>query len=194
MGESAAAEQVGSGKVVLRVECSEPDGEIVRLVRGPVQLTIERLRHYYEKLSGFDVIFNDFIGNDFENFLACFLYQDGEQNIRPTGLIWEVDDVGILYLTDIRAGLDAKAHFSFWDQRLRGREDLVRGMCVYVMEEYDLFWLIVEAPLYSRPTLKFVERVGFEKQGRLEDAVPYKNELWDVNLYILLRSKFDGSP
>lgn len=192
MGDSVAVREVGWGEPVLAVECTERDGPHIRAVR-PVQLSIETLRLFYEKLSDFDVIFNDDIEGSFEGFLSCFLYQDNEGKIRPTGLIWQVDDVGILYMTDIRPGLDAKAHFSFWDQRLRGRELLVRKMSQYVMEEYDLYWLIVEAPLYSRPTLKFVERVGFEKQGRLEKAVSYKGELWDVNLYLLLRSKFDGS-
>lgn len=179
---------MGLGEVILAVECDEPDGKIVRHVRK-VPLTLERFRKYHEKLTQFDTLFNDYIGDSFEAFVRCFVGQDASGELHAKGLLWEVDDVGILYLTDIAPGAEAQAHFTFWDQRFRGREKLLREMCKYVIENFHFHRLFAEVPLYARPTLELVERIGFKKEGRMRDAVKYKGDWFDVNLYSLLEQE-----
>lgn len=185
MDNGSAETRMDFGHSILAVECSEPNGAFIRYVR-PIQLSVEKLDQLYKRLSKFDTLFNDYIGNSFEGFLRVFLYQTFSGEIRPTGLIWEVDDVGIFLLTDITPGVEAKVHFTFWDGRLRGREFLTREMCAYVMKEYQLHKLIAEIPLYSRPANSFAERVGLKWEGRLREAIRYKGKWFDMNIYGLL--------
>jgi RimJ/RimL family protein N-acetyltransferase len=173
------------GNVVLSVECPEPEGQVVRNVEK-VKLSLDRFRLYYEKLSNFDTLFNDFIGDSFEAFVSCFIEQDESGELFAKGLLWQVDDVGILYITKIVPGVEAKAHFTFWDGRLKGREQLILEMCAHVVRKLHLHRLYAEVPLYALPTIKFVERLGFVKEGRMREAIRYKGSWFDVNLYSLL--------
>ena len=173
-------------EVVMVVECDEPEGVVVREVR-PLYLTVDKLNGLYEKLKEFDVLFNDHVGNDLESFLNAFLTEvNGE--MQSTGLLWEVDDVGILYLTDIRPGYDAYAHFSFWDRRFRGREDLVRQMIRYVIKKFGFHRITVDVPKYAAPTMGFVERIGFIKEGVRRKVVKYKGEWFDAIQYAIVES------
>lgn len=151
----------------------------------PAALTINRLKHYYEKLKEFPTLFNSWV-TDEEEFLNSFLRQ-GPDGIIATGLIWEVDDVGIFYLTEIIPGQDGLGHFTFWDKRTKGREELIREMVRFVFQFLKLHRITVEVPLYTAPWLpKFVENIGFVKEGRKREAVKYKGEWFDVNVYSIL--------
>lgn len=155
-------------------------------------LTVERLKHYYDNLKDFDVIFNEYVENDFRAFVNQFLREDRNGNIVSTGLLWEVDDVGILMLQDIRPGYEALAHYNFWDQRFRGREDLCREMLRHLFSRYGFHRIVTEVALYAKPAMNAVERIGFTKEGRKREATRYKPndadeaEWWDVNLYSIL--------
>lgn len=151
-----------------------------------VLLDVEQLRYYYDKLSEFDVLFNDFIGNNIDDFIKKFITQNPDGSLESTGLIWQVDDVGIIYLTSIRPGIEAEGHFSFWDQRLKGREPLIRAMLKKAFEDYKFHRIVAHIPLYAKPVLAFVERVGFIKEGRMREAVRYKGDWMDANLYSIL--------
>lgn len=172
---------------VLTVECVEGDREVVRTVTK-VPLTIERLRYYYEKLKDFDTLFNDFV-DDEDDFIEVFVNVDDIGQVHATGLIWQVDDVGIVYMTDIRPGIEFKGHFSFWDRRLSGREPIIEEMLEYIFGKYEFHRAVVEIPLYAKPAMKFVERIGFKKEGRKRDATRYKGEWFDVNLYSMLEDE-----
>lgn len=171
--------------VILEVECREPEGSVIRSVRL-AKLSFEKLKFFYEKTKDFDTLFNDYIGGNFEAFVSQFIMQDRSGEIFPTGIVWEVDDVGILRLSDISPGLEATAHFTFWDRRLRGRENLVKEMVRYAIEQFKLHRIIVEVPLYAKPILYFVERIGFQKEGREREAVMYKGQWYDVIRYSIL--------
>lgn len=184
MGNAARA--VEQREAILEVECTERDGTYVRAVR-PARLSVEKLRYYYEKLKDFDTIFNDFVANNFQAFISQFVVDGGDGNIAATGLIWEVDDVGIFRVTDIIPMHQAKVHPNFWDGRFRGREDLCREMCKYLFERYKFHRLVAEVPLYSKATALFAKRVGFEGEGRMREATLYKGEWFDMWLFSLLR-------
>ena len=99
---------------ILRIECRERGGPVVRDVR-PALLDRDTLQGYYEKIKKFDVVFNDLVPNDPIEFAGIFLGQTNGGPVWAKGLIWEVDDVGILYLTEI-TDTQALAHFTFWDK------------------------------------------------------------------------------
>ena len=125
------------------------------------------MKFLWEKLSQFDVLFNDFIRGDYKAFVNHFIVQiDGQPS--ATGLIWDVDDVGIILLNDIVPFKSAMAHFVFWDKRFRGREELIRQMIRYAFETYRFRRIRVEVPLYAAETKKAVERVGFIQEGRMK--------------------------
>lgn len=179
-----------NGQPVLSVECRERDGTIVRHVRF-CPLTIEKLKYFWERLKEFDVLFNKQI-RTVDDFIVQFIRGDDIENLHATGLLWEVDDVGIIYMTDIQPGYQAVGHFSFWDRRIAGREDLLREMVKMAMREFGFKRVMVKIPLYAKPALFAVERVGFVKEGRLRKAAEYKDQWWDVNVYSMIEEDFEN--
>ncbi|GAG16272.1 unnamed protein product, partial [marine sediment metagenome] len=121
--------------VVLTVECAEPEGTVDRSVEQ-IQLSAEKLKWLYDRVKEFDLVFNDHVPNTLDGFASLFVVPNGNGRITSNGLIWQVDEVGILYLTDIRPEFEALAHFTFWDRRIRGREELVRAMLRYCFDRY----------------------------------------------------------
>lgn len=186
MGNTIAG--VEQDEVVLSVECVEPKGAIVRHVRR-CYLSFEKLRTLYDRLGQFEVLFNNQHGGDFKAFVSNFVAQTGPDTFEPTGLFWEVDDVGILYLTNIKPGYEATAHFSFWDRRYRGREELLKEMIRYNFEKLQLHRLVAEVPLFAPALLSFTEKLGFVKEGRRRQTTWYKNQWFDSNIYSILRSE-----
>lgn len=181
--------------IILEVKCSEPDGEVVRTVRL-CELTVDKLGHFYEKLRKFEVLFNDHIGNSFEGFLNMFLQEDSAGNPQPKGIIYEVDDVGIIYITEIKPGIEALAHFTFWDRRIKGREELLRQMLRYGFEKFGFHRIRTEVGLMALPAIAGVERIGFIREGRLREATMYKGSWFDVNIYSVLEHEVEnlGKP
>ena len=172
----------------VQVVCHEPEGDITRRVKQ-MALTPQNLRTFWDKARQFETLFTAEINGDFRKFLEVFLRQLPDGSVESNGLFWLVDDfVGILYLTDIIAGVDAHAHFTFFDKRLRGREELVKQMLQFVFARYKFQRLTVEAALFASPsTFKFVERLGFKLEGRKRSARMYKGQWFDVNIYGILR-------
>lgn len=176
---------------VLTVECDEPRGKVKREVRL-TQLSMDRIKFMWDRLNKFDVLFNDFVRGDVKEFINHFVVViDGEP--RPTGLIWDIDDVGIFFLNEIRPLQSASAHMVFWDRRFKGREELCRAMLRYVFDQYKLRRIQVEVPLYANSTLQTMERIGFVKEGRKRKAIKYKGEWFDVNLYSILPEELNGT-
>ena len=172
---------------VLRVRCEEPEGEFLREVRL-MPLSIESLTYLWEKLSKFPILFNRHI-EGMDDFFETFISQNQDGTLRANGIIWEVDDVGIFFLTDLYPAYQATGHFTFWDRRFRGRRDLIRQMVAYVFKEFGFRRLIAEIPLYAMPTIHAMEGIGFVKEGRLRKAAWYNGEWWDVTLYSVLEEE-----
>ena len=173
---------------LMRVLCKEKGESIIREVRL-ARLTVERLREYYEHLKQFKVVFNDHVQGDFESFANIFLSQnEATGQLLPNGLIWEVDDVGILFITEIREA-QCLAHFTFWDRRFKGREQLIREMLSYLFDRFGFERIEARAALYATPAMIAVERIGFVKEGRLRNAVKYEGKWFDVNVYSMLREE-----
>ncbi len=179
----------------LHFECDEPEGKVSRTVR-PAILTFGTLKGYYDRLKEFDTVFNGYVANNIDAFIRSFVKGDGSDDLQATGIIWEVDDVGILYLTNISIGNDALAHFNFWDRRYKGRENLIRGMMRYVMKEFDLHRISSEVGLFAAPWLPLaLEKIGFVREGRKREAIWHirpnakEGEWFDSLIYSILRSE-----
>ncbi len=182
---------------VLEFECREPEGTLIRCVR-PAVLTFATLKGYYDKLKEFDTIFNGYVANNIDAFIHSFVKGNGSGDVQSTGIIWEVDDVGILYLTEISVGNDAYAHFNFWDRRIKGRENLIRGMMRNVMGEFNLHRISIEVGMFAAAWMcPAVERIGFTREGRKREAiwhVPKKTQegqWFDSIMYSILRQEVE---
>lgn len=182
----------------LQFRCDEPEGSIVRTVR-PAILTFATLKGYYEKLRRFDTIFNGYVANNIDAFIHSFIQGDGSGGVQATGIIWEVDDVGILYLTEISVGNDAYAHFNFWDRRFKGRENLIRGMMLHVMRDYDLHRISSEVGMFAAHWLpQALERIGFVREGRKREAIWHvpkgkEGQWFDSIMYSMLRQEVEDA-
>ena len=176
-------------EVIVNVKCSEPEGEIVRSVRL-ARLSVERIQFLWEKLKGFDTLFNDFVKDDFAAFVNHFVMEVNGEPV-PTGLLWDIDDIGIFLLQDITPHQSATAHFLFWDKRFRGRRQLCIEMLKYAFDNYKFQRIQVEVPLYAYHTMNAVESIGFVLEGRMRKAILWNDKWFDVNLYSVLPSDLD---
>lgn len=177
---------------VLSIECYEPEGLVTRNVY-PMTLTPRNLKTFWDKSRKFVTIFNEETRGDFRKFLEVFL-REGVNGVEARGIFWTIDDfVGMLYLTDMEAEVDACAHYIFFDGRHKGRLDLVRAMLLYVMRRYNFHRLTAEAPLFYKPSaLLFAEQLGFIKEGRKRLSRPFDGKWFDVNMYGLLREEAEA--
>src|SRR6266496_5379230 len=134
---------VNESKIILSAVCPEPEGKVVREVwRMPV--TIENLETLWERSRIFKTLFAEEIRGDFKKFCELFLSY-GAEGIELNGLFYVIDDfVGVFYMTDINPGVDAKAHYTFFDRRHRGRIGLVKAMLKYAFTHYGFRRLSTE--------------------------------------------------
>ena len=176
---------------VVRVECAEPGGSVIREVRK-MNLTPENMRTFWEQARKFKTIFNSEIRDDFQKFVKVLVTQNSDESITPNGLFWVIDDfVGVFYLTNIIPENDAQAHYTFFDGRHRGRIDLVKEMLRYAFEKYGFRRLSVEIPRYkSEKTRNFVEKsLGFRCEGKIRKSAFFDNDWYDSNIYGILREE-----
>lgn len=173
---------------VVEVPCIEGDNYVVRRVY-PMQLTPQNLKTFWEKARQFRTVFGEQINNDFEKFVRLFITSD-EDRLYPKGLFWVVDDfVGVFYLTRITE-VEAQCHYTFFDRRHKGREDLTRSMLRHVFRRYGFRRLNVEIPMYaSKSTFGFTFALGFKEEGRKRKCVEYKDDWFDALTLGILREE-----
>lgn len=180
-----------SSDVIVTAECNEPDGLVTREVRL-LKFTPVNLSKFWAQAKKHRTIFRFEIGGDFRKFMDRFVKQGPSGDLLPTGLFWVVDDfVGVFYLTDIDIGIDAVAHYSFFDGRHHGREKLVLEMLKYAFTVLGFNRLTSEIPLHASPhTHNFVEHtVGFKKEGRKRAASELNGKFYDLNIYGLTKEE-----
>jgi len=173
----------------LMVPCEEKGETIVREVRLG-RLTTDRLRFLWDKLKGFDTLFNDYVRGDFAAFVDHFLLNVNGQP-QPAGLMWDVDDVGILFLNELKSDHSATAHFCFWDGRFRGREKLCREMVKLAFDIYGFRRIEVQVPHYAKKTLHAVQSIGFVSEGIRRQAIFYKDQWFDVRLFSVIKEDLE---
>lgn len=177
----------------LKITCKEPEGDIEREV-WPFKFTREHTLRLYNAAKQFPVIFGRPL-KSIEDFTAYFITQNLSGDAEPTGLIWVIDDFkGMFHLNEI-SDTEATVHYSFFDRRHKGREELVRAMVKKVFEEYKFVRLNAYVPAYAGLRVRmFVERCGFKVEGRKRNATWWKDRWFDTYLYgILPEDLKDGS-
>lgn len=177
---------------ILSVECVEAKSTVTRNVY-PMKLTRDNLLLFWEKARKYSTLFSQEIKDDFNKFLDVFIGQEEDGSIVSRGLLWVIDDfVGVFYVTDIRPEEDALVHFTFFDGRIRGRDELAKRMLKYVFHHYQFRRLSAKAPLFVVPaTLHFIERIGFKKEGRKRKSSYYNGEWFDTIHFGILREEID---
>lgn len=168
--------------------CREPEGEVTRYVY-PMPLSITNLRTFWNKARQFPTVFGDEVNGDFKKFLEMFISQDGD-TFRAHGLFWVIDDfVGVYFMTHITV-VDCQVHYTFFDRRHLGREQLTKNMLKYAFERFGLRRMSVEIPMYaSQHTRGFTLALGFKKEGRKRKCVQYKGDWFDAMCFGLLREE-----
>lgn len=168
--------------------CQEPEGEIVRYVY-PMALSIDNLRTFWEKSRQFRTVFGDEVNGDFRKFCELFLSQEGD-SFRAHGLFWVIDDfVGVYYMTHMTE-VDCQVHYTFFDRRHRGREELTRAMLRYAFGRFGFQRMSVEVPMYaSKHTFGFTYALGFKKEGIKRDCIRYKGQWFSATTFGLLRDE-----
>jgi RimJ/RimL family protein N-acetyltransferase len=171
---------------VVVAACDEPEGLIERHVY-PMPLSIENLRTFWEKAQQFRTVFGDEVNGDFKKFLELFISQEGD-SFRAHGLFWVIDDfVGVYYMTHLTE-VECQVHYTFFDRRHKGREELTRAMLRYAFNKFGFQRMSVEIPMYaSRHTFGFTYALGFKKEGLKRNCVYYKGEWFSATCFGLLR-------
>lgn len=179
----------------LKVVCPDPKKGDVEYTVSPLIFTPDNLNTFWSKSSKYPTLFNAEIRADFAKFLEVFAGQDAANNIFAKGLFWKIsspedDFLGVFYMTDIDIPVEATVHFSFFDGRIRGRGPLARKMLEYVFNQYRFHRLNAALPVYVVPAaFKFVEEIGFQKEGRKRRAVEFDSKYFDVINYGLLKDE-----
>lgn len=172
---------------ILAVACPEPGGKKIRYVRRMV-FTPENLGTFWERAKKYPTLFSEEIAGDFKKFCEVFLVQVGN-DVSVNGLFWVIDDfVGIYYLTHIVPEVDAQVHYSFFDGRQNGREDLTKEMLKYVFNKYNFHRLSAKIPCFAHETtFRFVERLGFQYEGTIKQGIQFKNDWFNIKIFGLLK-------
>lgn len=175
---------------ILTMVCQEPDGPVTRCVY-PLRLTPDTMKIFWEKARKFKYLFDMEVNSDFRKFCELLLSDGKGDQLQPTGLFWVVDDfVGVFYMTRIRPGLDAEVHYTFFDRRQKGREELALEMIRYAFRKYNFRRLSVEVPMYATShAFRFVESLGFRHEGRRRKAAWHNDDWFDVKLFGILKEE-----
>ena len=105
------------------------------------------------------------LGSDMERKLAVAWWLND-----PKNLSWEVwrggTLVGVCGYTRIVAGLDALAHFAFWDRELLGRRTLLLKLMRWAFDNLGLQRISAEIPEHLGPVIRFTRvKLGFRYEG-----------------------------
>lgn len=134
----------------MKVYCYEDGKQIERTV-SRMSLDPETVLKVYDKLKYVPNMFSP-TGESRVTTLNDFY--------DPRYAFWLVDDIGLFCLVPASDNR-AHVHITFWDRRLRGREELGRRFVQTAMVQYNLRGIFTAVPKTSRATLAYAKRAGF---------------------------------
>lgn len=154
------------------VSCPERRGTRERTVRR-VDLAVHDVLFIQNKLRGLPSMF------------SLVPMTDAKPIWRAIDAGWDflaVDDVGLLGIGRTYHNALIDVHISFWDQVLRGREQLCRQAAEYARQLREAEGVYTAIPVSAKATIAFAKRVGFEvaeyfigaavdRRGEKDDAV-----------------------
>lgn len=139
---------------MLEVRCEEKGGPVWRSVR-PMDLSIQNILSVVEKLEG--------VTNFLPATNAYSIFLD-ERNT-----FFEVDQIGLIAVFPYSERV-LHTHITFWDKRLRGREELCRDVARVIVGLTKKI-LITAIPEENAVILAFAKRLGFEEGSRNNGVV-----------------------
>lgn len=144
--------------------------------------TIDKLIDVWNRISVISGVFDDFTRGKPEGFLQLFFSRD-------TYWLERDDGNGILYFTMIQPRLSALAHVIYWDKRLRGREAFTMNCLLFGVNLFDLQKVNIYLPEFVHAGINFVERLGFQQEGKLRRWSLTNGKLYDILWYGMTREE-----
>lgn len=177
---------------LLRAECR--DGVCVATLlkefgKDYPEMTYEKIAQLWQESSKHEVLFSDYTKGKLVPFLAVLM--------DPRGVWVELandsgDVIGVAYMTDVVLRFDALIHVAFWDGHASGREPLVWDLMRWGFERYALRRMSAMVPPYQSGLIRFVKRVGFQKEGEKREGVIHKGSWLPLLMYGILREELDS--
>ena len=166
------------------VECKEDGKDVVRHAY-PYILDASAVVQLWFQLSQFPILFASPQQANFKNFTRM-LQDDYSVMLR-------IDDIGILMITDIVPGVEARMHLSFWDSKLSGREPIIREAVRWAMETLNVRRIATPVRADARAMRAFLERVGLYFEGALKNWIVSEetNKMYDLYLYGVTKHEVD---
>lgn len=176
---------------LFKVLCHEPKGDVLHKVTK-LEFTPENLAKLWEKQKKYKV----FLGREistFDQFIDFFVIPpciNCGGPYKAKGICFLVGDfVGIFWLSDITPPAYAEVHYTFFDGRIRGRENLVREALRFGFENYNINRFYVRIGNYAPIPRAFAVRIGFKREGILRKCMFFDNQWFDADCYSILRSE-----
>lgn len=164
--------------------CKEDGQEVVRTAY-PYILDAAAIVQLWFKLSQFPVLFASPQQSNFKNFVR--MIQD------EYSVMVRIDNVGLILVTDIVPGVEARMHISFWDSKLSGREAIIREAVKWILETFTVRRVSVPVRADARAMRSFLERVGLYFEGVLKNWVKRDEDgrLYDLYLFGITNQEVD---
>lgn len=152
-------------------------------------LTPEKIQELWTEYQKHDVLFSDYTRGKFEPFLLLLMDERS---------VWlevydETNDIpaGVMMASNVIPKFDARGHFTFWDGGGSGREPLTLKAMGWFFDRFDLHRMTARVPVYQRGVIRYIERLGFKKEGEMREAAPYKGEWVPLAFFGILRREFE---
>jgi hypothetical protein len=134
--------------------------------------TVDTIDELWQTFKNFKLLFVDNVPYDIRQFTAMVMHMGT--------VILTVNDVGIIYTTDTRPGIDADAHFLFWDRRTRGRHRVIIRAFRWLTQELEIHKLNVSVPVYAFAALQRARKLGLRIEGLRRKAIMHEGAWRDV--------------
>jgi hypothetical protein len=138
----------------------------------------------------------DDLWNTFRKFKILFVDNVPYNLVQFTNMVMDigtviltVDDIGIIYITDTRPGIDADGHFLFWDRRTSGRHRVIMRAFEWLMDELNIHKINIDIPVYAFAALQRARKLGLRIEGLRRKAIMHDGRWRDVVEFGVLRDE-----
>jgi len=148
-----------------------------------------KIAELWESFRVHDVLFTDEIKGDLEAFIDIMM------NPRSVWLeIFSLESntpIGVANLSRVIPGFDASGHFAYWTGSSRVREDLIKIVMKWVFDRYKLHRISAEVPEYQKGVIRFINRIGFKKEGTRREGTIRHGSWRDLDMFGILSSELE---
>ena len=156
----------------------------------PLPLTPARVAVLWDRMSRFPILFAGPKETSFGSFREVLEKEDSilvgfhseDEPREPIG-------IGMIY--DIEPGVEAKFQLSFFDQRLKGRESVVRHFIAWLFSDLLVRRATAHVRADARSMRAFLERVGMYPEGVLKNRIQKGKRFYDLYLYGICEHECD---